>query len=179
MAMKDFARKLVRAGIDEAYLWVPERGSKNDRLHVHWLCGWWKWLGAVEVCEKCATKALRAKRSNLPPATSLCIGCIWGHGFVGAPSEAVGDPAKAAGYVSKYVGKDLVGLVEAYKNRYHCARGHQPVPLRASFWTLEEAILGLIGEQGHPTALTALHEVVEDWDAPMTWALRFPQPEVA
>ena len=172
-ACKDFARKLIRAGIDGPYLWVPERGSKNDRLHVHWLCSWWRRLGAVEVCERCASSGLRKVRSDIPPAGSLCIGCLWGHGFVGAPSEAVGDPLKAAGYVSKYVSKELVGLVDFGRHRYHVARGHQPEPVRATFWSFQDAYLGLMGHQGNPTDLTALHEVVEDWDAPMTWALRF------
>lgn len=173
MAMKDFARKLVRAGIDEPYLWVPERGSKHDRLHVHWLCNWWGRLGAVEVCERCATKRLREMRSDIAPVGSLCIGCIWGHGFVGAPSEVIGDPRKAAGYASKYVSKDVAGLVDFYKHRYHVARGHQPEPLRATFQTLQEAILAVVELHGAPTGLTALHEVVDDWQAPDTWALTF------
>jgi len=174
VAVHDFARKLVRAGIDEPYLWVPERGSLHGRLHVHWLCAWWKRLGAVEVCQRCATDQLRAIRSNIPPVGSLCVGCIWGHGFVGAPSEVVGDPGKAAAYVSKYVSKDLVGVLTEGRHRYHVARGHQPEALRERFSGYGEALARAVALQGAPISVDWLQGVVPDWQGPPTWSLRFP-----
>ena len=172
-AVKGFVRRLVRAGVDEPYLWVAEKGSKRGRLHVHFLCEWWDRLQAVEVCDVCAVPNLRKVRADIPPAGSFCVGCLWGHGYVGRPSEAVGDPRKAAGYVSKYVGKDLAGLVEAYKNRYHCARGHQPEPMRAGFFSYLDALLALSDHAGEALQGFALHDEVEDWKAPPTWAIRW------
>jgi hypothetical protein len=179
-AMTLFTRTLMRHGLDGPWLWVPEAGHVHGRLHVHMAVNWWSERGAVEVCERCATDSLAKVRSDVPPAGSLCIGCMWGHGFVGAPSEAVGDPRALAGYVSKYAAKSL-GLVagEQRHDRYHVRRGFQPEAVQ---WVSTSHDRGLrrLRELVGPGALdtVALHEIVEDWEAPpcfaSTWELGEP-----
>jgi len=169
-AVQGFQRRLVRAGVDEANLWVPERGSKGDRLHLHMAVGWWAERGAVEVCDRCAVPGLRKVRADIPPAGSFCIGCMWGHGFVGAPTEAVGDPKGLAVYVSKYAAKDLDGLGEKGRNRYHPRVGYQPESVQwvsSSPRRARRRIEQLAGRQA--VEVVGLHEVVEDWEAPPTF----------
>lgn len=171
-AMKEFQRKLRRLGIYGPNVWVTERGKKLGRLHVHYACNWYHELGAVEVCERCALPALRAKRSNLPPAGSLCVGCIWGHGFVGAPTEAVGDPRGLSAYVSKYAAEDF-DLGVPGRNRYHVSRGDQP-PFVYRGADSEEYLRAVVSSlAGSPVEWLALHEVVDEWRGPNTWVGRW------
>jgi hypothetical protein len=169
-AVKGFQRRLVRAGVDEANLWVPERGEKRGRLHVHMAVAWWADRGAVEVCDRCAVPGLRKVRSDIPQAGSFCIGCMWGHGFVGAPSEAVGDPRGLAVYVSKYAAKDL-GLADRRKgsNRYHPRVGFQPANVQWASSSMRRARRRLHELVGQELEVVALHEVVEEWEAPPTF----------
>jgi hypothetical protein len=174
--MRLFVRRLERAGISGAYAWVPEHGSEHGRLHVHFACEWWGRLGAVEVCERCATSSLAKVRDDVPAAGSLCVGCIWGHGFVGRPSEAVGDPRGLAVYVSKYAAKDfgLDGGDRKGRNRYRIARGYQPEPVVRPAVSLSHAdslLRRLTGVSLRDA--TALHSVVEDWKGPATWVATF------
>ena len=170
MAMRLFIRRLRYVVGDQPWLWVPERGAKG-RLHVHFANGWWEEAGAVEVCERCASPSLVKVRSDVPPAGSFCIGCLWGHGWVGRPSEGVGDSRAVAAYVSKYVGKELVGLVAPGASRYRVARGHQPQSVRGRVGSLREAVgvLGLVS--GSKGVLVPLHDVVEGWEGPPTWSV--------
>ena len=122
------------------YVWVPEWGSETGRLHIHMGVSWWFDLGCVNVCEMCALPGLRKTGFEIPPAGSLCIGCLWGRGIVGWP-ESNGDGRALTKYLTKYIGKDL-GKVQFdpqtgkpvdhrgfYKNRYHTSRGHKPAPV--------------------------------------------------
>jgi hypothetical protein len=164
-----FVRALRRSGIDGAYAWVPERGKLNGRLHVHFGCDWWESAGAVEVCERCASPQLRQVRSDISAAGSFCVGCLWGHGFVGAPSEAIGDPRGVAVYVSKYAAQDFAEVSGVKgRNRYRVAIGHQPVPVHFSAPHLGSA-LGRMQRAGLEVAPTPLHEVVRGWEGPATW----------
>ena len=170
LAMELFRNRLRYRGIDEPWLWVPEAGKLHGRLHVHYVCSWWATSGAVEVCQKCASGKLREVRAQLPPAESFCIGCLWGHGWVGAPSEGVGNARGVAGYVSKYVGKDLVGLVAPGANRYRLARGHQPEPEHSTVPLLHQAQqLVRDAAAGASVSMKALHAEIEGWKAPPTW----------
>jgi hypothetical protein len=172
-AVELFRRRLVRAGVDEPYSWVIERGEANGRLHVHFACAWWGRLAAVEVCDRCATAGLRAVRSDIPPRDAFCVGCLWGQGFVGAPTECVGDPRGVAVYVSKYAAKEL-GLTDAPGvNRYHVPRGHQPPVVRVGAPTFEGAVRGVTDVANATLECSALHEVVEDWKGPPLWAFRW------
>lgn len=180
--LRQFRRRLLRApwGPSEAfpYLWVPERGSEgSQRLHVHMAVGaWYTTAGCVEVCGRCATPALRAKRqgTSLAPAGAPCWGCLWRHGFVGAPSEGTDDPQALAGYVSKYVGKDLGDDLDAGRQTYRVAEGFRPQPIR-----LEVDSTAAAGEHLHEWAgdselsITALHEKYPDWPGPATWTIRW------
>lgn len=168
-AMSLFRRRVRYVVGDEPWLWVPERGKKG-RLHVHYAVGWWERLAAVEVCERCASPSLSKVRSDVPDAGSFCIGCLWGHGWVGRPSEAVGDPRALAGYVSKYVGKDLVGLVAPGANRYRVARGHQPEAMRGRVESWRAAV-GILRRVSSGGVVQALHDEIESWEGPPTWTV--------
>ena len=173
VAVTLFLKRLRYLGVDQPYGWVIERGSKG-RLHVHFACNWWASLGAVEVCDKCARSVLRATRSDIPPAGSFCIGCIWGQGFVGAPSECIGDPRGVALYVSKYAAADF-GFSESGKNRYHVPRGHQPPIVRHGAYTFDTAVtvLGRALDVGR-AEVTAVHEIEGiDWHGPQLWTFRW------
>jgi len=159
------------------YLWTPERGKKGThRLHVHMGVEWWGRLGCVEVCDRCATSNLRKKRSDIPAAGSHCVGCIWQHGFVGAPSEGTGDPRALAGYVSKYVGKDLGDLLDKGQQRYRVGEGFQPEAVRDHGGdNLVRALMTVaerFGVEVEDLGWIALHDVVEGWEAPPTWVVR-------
>lgn len=173
-AMRLFMMRLRYRGIDEPFSWVIERGEKDQRLHVHFACNWWARVGAVEVCERCATAGLRRVRSDVPPSSSFCVGCIWGNGFVGRPSECVGDPRGVAVYVSKYAAKEL-NFGTPGVNRYHVPRGCQPPEVRFGSFRFDHAASRL-GEYFDTDTLEvlALHELLEDeWKGPPLWTFRW------
>jgi hypothetical protein len=168
-----FLRRLRFAGIYGSYAWVIERGKKG-RLHVHFACSWWSAAEAVEVCEGCATAGLLKVRPDVPPRGSLCVGCLWGQGFVGAPTEAVGDPRGVALYVSKYAAQDF-GFKEGGKNRYHVPRGYQPPVVRHGAITLRQAE-SLVGRyvDVSEAQVTELHVLLKDeWHGPPLWSYRW------
>lgn len=174
VAVGRFLRRLRYRGVDEPFSWVIERGEKDGRLHVHFACNWWGRVEAVEVCERCATPGLRRVRSDIPPSSSFCVGCIWGNGFVGRPSECVGDPRGVAVYVSKYAAKEL-NFESPGLNRYHVPRGYQPPEVRYGSFRFEQASRRL-SEYFDPMTLevTALHELLEDeWKGPPLWSFRW------
>ena len=138
-----------------AYVWVPEWGKETHRLHVHMSVGWWSELNANEVCDACATEELRAKRHDIPAAGGLCIGELWGRGFVGRP-ESNSDGRGLSRYLSKYLTKDLGGeacdvrtgsefLEEGVPfggHRYFKSKGDSPsaVSLWAPDWCVAEQV---------------------------------------
>jgi hypothetical protein len=181
--VRNLRRRLLRAAWGPAepfpYLWAMERGKQGtERLHVHMAVGsWWTEAGCVEVCQTCSTAALRSKRgTTLASAGWACWGCLWGEGFVGAPSEGTNDPAALAGYVSKYVGKSLGDDLAAGRQTYRVGEGFRPKPLR-----LEVESMAAAGAQLHELAgdseltITALHEKYSDWAGPATWTIRWEQ----
>jgi hypothetical protein len=169
-----FRRRLIAHGVDEPYSWVVERGEKNNRLHVHYACEWWGRLGAVEVCERCATPGLRRVRSDIPKLGTFCVGCIWGNGFVGRPSECIGDPKGVAVYVSKYAAKEL-GLADVKgSNRYHVPVGYQPPVTRLGSATFDRSVRSVTGVADLSSLeCIGLHELVEDWKGPPLWSFRW------
>jgi hypothetical protein len=105
-----FFRRL-RAGLGGdrfAYLWVPEWHASGHGLHVHFAVGQY------------------IKRSLIVEA--------WAHGFVHIKllgdlpvgSGSLGESRKAAGYLSKYVGKAFADTRVPGRNRYDVAQGFQP-----------------------------------------------------
>lgn len=91
------------------YVMVCEWGSKSGRLHVHVGVDWWDQINAVEVCPKCDEYDVLEKFPRIVPANFICIGCLWGRGFVGRPEQNV-DGRGMSGYLSKYIAKDMSGV---------------------------------------------------------------------
>lgn len=123
-----------------AYLWVPEWGKVNGRLHIHLAVPWWEELRCVEVCDRCDRYGVldrfarhRAGVGSGVCSAGLCLGCLWGHGFVGRP---LGDSGEAqdnkdgralSRYLTKYMVKDLGGV--GGRQRYRAAQGRKPTPV--------------------------------------------------
>jgi hypothetical protein len=125
-ALKEFfARFKRRVGESPGpYVLVEEFGKVNGWRHFHSGADWGRRFGAVEVCDVCALPALRRVRSDIPPAGSVCIGCLWGHGFVGRPFVREG--AGLGPYLSKYLVSDVVGGGSLGANRYRVSAGFKP-----------------------------------------------------
>jgi hypothetical protein len=140
--------------------------------------GWWIASGAVEVCARCATPALRAKRA-IPPADSFCVGCLWGHGFVGEPQEdeRTDDPRRLASYLSKYASKAFDEGRMPGQHAYRVAEGFQPAPEHSGAWSVEDAIDRASVRMGAAPSVEALHEVVAGWDGPPVWSMRWEASE--
>ncbi len=123
-----------------AYFVVPEFGTKYGRLHLHVGIGdWWVRQKWVEVCVECAHANLRAKRFNLAPKGSNCMGCLWGHGFVGAP-RVLGDYAEASAYCSKYLAEDLDHTKVFGRQSYRVAKGFAPRAVSHEVESLQQAV---------------------------------------
>ena len=104
-----FRRLRAETGGDPLpYLWVPEWHPGGHGLHVHFAVGQY------------------IKRSLIERA--------WGHGFVNIKllgdlpvgSGSLGEARKAAGYLSKYIGKAFADTRVPGRNRYDVAQGFQP-----------------------------------------------------
>ena len=153
--VEHFWRRWCRATGEKIppYVLVPEWGSKRGRLHLHMACEWFRRLGAVEVCERCATANLRVVRADLAAPGVLCVGCLWGHGFVGRPEEHVADPDSASAYCAKYLGKDLAvgGPALFGRRRFRTALGYKPEAERFEGLSLDAAyqrmLLAMGGEE--------------------------------
>ena len=121
------------------YLWVPEWGKVSGRLHIHMAVNWWHELNCVEVCPKCDRFDVLERFNREVVSTALCVGCLWGLGFVGRPLDDEGqlvrndDGRGLSKYLSKYMAKDLGGGVRLGGQRYRVAQGYAPesVTLRA------------------------------------------------
>ena len=107
--MSKFVRKLRRETDVETfpYLWVPEWHKSGHGLHAHVAVG-----------------------SFIP---KRLIEESWGHGFVDVRlirsrhvRGALNQSRAAAGYLAKYVGKDLARKRESGLHRYEVAQGFQP-----------------------------------------------------
>lgn len=170
--LRHFWRRFERASGESPgpYCAVPEWGKKTGRLHLHVGVTWWDRLDAVEVCELCARDALRAKRSDIPAAGSFCIGCLWGHGFVGrAESNSTG--RQLSGYLSKYLGKDLAAPMGRW--RYRVAQGYAPTCERFDCSSESEAVsvaLEVVGD-GRAPASTWNSDDAEGWHGPHVVAM--------
>ena len=108
--MADFFRKLRRRRGGDAfpYLWVPEWHKTDHGLHAHFALGDHVQRGLIELA--------------------------WGRGFVHIKllgqlpvgSGALEEARKAAGYLSKYVGKAIDVHRLPTRHRYEVAEGFQP-----------------------------------------------------
>jgi hypothetical protein len=130
------------------YVMVCEWGHKHGRLHVHIAVptSWWGVVHAVEVCPRCDKYNVLKKFPRAMPTDYLCVGCLWGRGFVGRPEENA-DGKGLSGYLGKYISKDLEGVQfdpntgkridyeEALRvpfggKRYRAAIGAKPSPVK-------------------------------------------------
>lgn len=135
--------KVATGKLIPPYMWVPEWGKKEGRLHIHMGVNFWCELNCTEVCAECDRFEVLKKFPRSLSGDELCIGCLWGHGFVGRP-ESNSDGRGLAGYLAKYIAKDLGAIgfdphsgrkleregVPFGGHRYHLSRGHKPTPVR-------------------------------------------------
>jgi len=145
-----FFRRLRRSMGDDAfpYAWVPEWHKTDHGLHVHFAVG-------------------RFIQRRL-------IDESWGHGFIhikqlGDLKVGSGKRAEArvaAGYLSKYAGKDFDGEKMPGLHRYEVAQGFQPT--FSVVWglhlasVLEQAADGM----GAPPSYVWQSQVAEGWSGP-------------
>jgi hypothetical protein len=124
---------------------VPEWGTLNGRLHLHIGIDWWGELNCTEVCERCDRYGVIAKTRRDLRGDELCIGCLWGRGFVGRPEQNA-DGRGLSGYLAKYLAKDLADVkhdphsgkkldvgVPFGGKRYRASDFAKPTPVR--IWT--------------------------------------------
>ena len=137
-----------------AYLWVPEWGSHTGRLHIHMAVSWWARLGCVEVCPKCDRFGVLEKFSRKIRSDFLCVGCLWGLGFVGRPLTREGliesndDGRGLSRYLSKYMAKDLGGGVRLGGQRYRVAQGFAPESVTLAAESVVGGVFAALGSMG-------------------------------
>jgi len=111
---------------------VPEWGKVTGRLHIHMAVPWWYELNCTEVCPTCDRFNVLSTNDWRLRGDYLCIGCMWGLGFVGRPLDREGqtetneDGRSLSKYLSKYMAKDLGSELEKGQQRYRVAEGFQP-----------------------------------------------------
>lgn len=139
-----------------AYLWTAEWHKTGHGLHVHFAVG--KYV----------------KRSLIEQA--------WPHGFVHIKllgdlptgSGTIGEARKAAGYLSKYVGKDFDASRMPGLHRYEVGQGFQPrmTPIRgrseSEVIAKASAIIGCRPNQYWSSSS------VTDWDRPPAVWMQWP-----
>ena len=150
----DFFRRLrAEAGEPFAYLWVPERHADGERFHVHFAVGRFVHYTAIR----------RA----------------WDHGLVHIKllgdlpvgSGTLGEARKAAGYLSKYVGKDLGRTDGSRLHRYEVAQGFQPPQERFRGPTAADVLAQAEAYMGAPADRVWRSTDEETWDGPSAvWA---------
>jgi len=134
------------------YLWVPEWHKTDHGLHAHFVCNQYIHRSVIE-------RVWQA---------------VPGHGFVkgkligdlGVGSGTVDEARKAAGYIGKYMTKDLDEKRILGLHRYDVAQGFQPRKVTVTGPKLEEAVRRaseLMG--GFPTYRSTSDEW-PDWTGP-------------
>ncbi len=149
-----FIRHLrVEVGSRFPYLWVPELHADRERFHAHFAVG--RYL---------PYRAIRR---------------AWGHGFVDIRllgdlpigSGTLGESRKAAGYLSKYVGKDLGRTDGSGLHRYEVAQGFQPRGVRIGGASADELIEWAETYMGAPPERVWRSQDEPGWDGPPSvWA---------
>jgi hypothetical protein len=146
--MRNFRARFDRAACRSfnPSVWVPEWGKETNRLHIHAAVDWWCELNCTEVCSKCARANLVAKRSDIPRVgEKFCIGCLWGHGFVGRPDVSDNSDGRGlSSYLSKYLGKGFDDGNFGGKTRYRMSRGLRPV---SQSFSADDEIAGVVALQ--------------------------------
>ncbi len=130
------------------YLWVPELHKSGHGFHFHFAVGRFIRRGLIDEA--------------------------WGHGFVHIKllgnlpvGSGVREEARvAAGYVSKYISKDLAG--RGGLNRYDVAQGFQPKTKESWLRTEEEAIAAAKAQMGCEPRVVWRSKSKETWRGPQT-----------
>lgn len=142
-----------RGGKALPYLWVPEWHKTDHGLHAHFAVGEYVARGLIE--------------------------SAWGRGFVhikligdlAVGSGALEESRKAAGYLSKYVGKTFDHRREPGLHRYEVAEGFQPRSVKLWGRTADEAIDRAAEHMGAEPAHLWRSAEVEGWRGPpAVWA---------
>jgi hypothetical protein len=155
--LAEFFRNLRESlgGTAFAYLWVPEWHNAHG-LHAHFAVGRY------------------VKRHLIEEA--------WGRGFVKikllgdlpAGATSLDEARRAAGYVGKYVGKDVDHLRLMGLHRYDCAEGFQPRKISIPGPSLGDAFTRVCEEMGGLPASYSTSDEWRDWCGPyavaMSWA---------
>jgi len=164
--------RALRAQFGEAfpYLWAIEE-HESGALHVHLAAGR---IVALR-CRSCdPDKQGKGLHQDDMRKWAPCLRCTWGHGFVlaqkfkGQKGNGRKASAAVAGYVAKYVGKDVEGCEPGEKS-YDVGRGFKP----------GEVVFEVTGTSGEALAVVAAvyfdgggpgfvwsSEDVEDWYGP-------------
>ena len=136
------------------YLWVPEWHKSGHGLHAHFAVGRF------------------VPRSLIEEA--------WGHGFVHIKllsdlpvgSGQLSEARRAAGYLAKYVGKDVGDTAKpAGLHRYEVAQGFQPTPVRLQGRHLVDVLDEASELMGRPPTQRWQSQISEGWmGPPAVWA---------
>ena len=135
------------------YLWVPELHADRERFHVHFAVG--RFVHYIPI-----------RRA-------------WPHGFVHITllgdlpvgSGTLGEARKAAGYLAKYLGKDLGRADESGLHRYEVAQGFQPRAVTIAGRSADDVIEWAETYMGSPAERVWRSRDEEAWDGPpAVWA---------
>jgi len=176
-----------------AYVWVPEWGKVTGRLHIHMAVPWWRELNCVEVCPRCDRYDVLSSAGRGVPRNYLCVGCCWGHGFVGRPLDDEGevetneDGRSLSRYLSKYMAKDLGSELTCGQQRYRCAEGFAPTCVDELVESPDEGVsmacdnLGLLSPIGGQSPIMYVTRPTETWNGPpivlLDWLAKSPKRE--
>lgn len=135
------------------YVWVPEWHKSGHGLHAHFAVGRY------------------VKRSAIEEA--------WGHGFVHIKligdlpvgTGTLGEARRAAGYLSKYIGKGFGDESPPGLHRYEVAQGFEPKAVRVTGRYLGEVLGRAAALMGSDAAYVWQSQVSEGWKGPpAVWA---------
>jgi hypothetical protein len=157
---KDVAQFFVRlrtaiGGKNFPYLWVPEWHKTDHGLHVHFAVGQY------------------VRRSLIEDA--------WGRGYVHIKllgnlpvgSTSLDEARKAAGYLSKYVGKAIdEGRIPGL-HRYEVAEGFPPEQLRIYGPNLSVALSRVVAVMGGRPGEVSMSNEWKDWTGPRAVSVRW------
>jgi hypothetical protein len=153
--LADFFRRLRGAvGASFPYLWVPEWHPGGHGLHAHFAVGRWIAHGDIK-------QAWGRGHVHIKLLGDLPVG-----------SGTLGEARLAAGYLAKYIGKDLAsGAQPSGLHRYEVGQGFQPraVPIMGS--SADEVIAWAEAYMGAPAERVWRSRDEEAWDGPPAlWA---------
>lgn len=122
-----FFTKLRKKYPDLKYIWVMERGEKNNRLHYHVLTN-------IDFGIYCTTiKHQQQKDLEVDFANN-----VWKKGFVDIKTLDLGSIYNIAGYLSYYITKSLMNLELINQRIFSCSRNLNKPIVNTFLTSLEE-----------------------------------------